>query len=73
MSKDERNIPPDAPWHAGDDYEYDEWEESLHECGWYPDGDICLRVGTEYCDWHCQWREIFERELQEVTQSDNEH
>lgn len=46
---------PTETHYAGDeddDYEQDEWEHALEECGQAP-GMGCQLAGTEFCDFEC--------------------
>lgn len=38
-----------------DEYEEDEEEMLLHQCGLMDDG-ICMQAGTEHCDFDCPLR-----------------
>lgn len=49
------------------DFYYDDWEpdpidEALQNCGWFDEEKVCLQAGTEYCDWECPLRRMFEEE-----------
>jgi len=41
---------PDDDWDNGEDDAFDE------DCGLNFDDGQCALAGTEYCDWHCSWR-----------------
>lgn len=40
-----------------DDFEIDEWDEALEECGFSPVLGACMLVGTEHCDFECPFRD----------------
>jgi hypothetical protein len=40
-----------------DDYERDEYEDALQECGQVREGG-CLMAGTEHCDFECPFRDV---------------
>lgn len=46
------------------EYEIDEWEQSLDDCGYHPESGFCLLAGTEYCDWDCKLSPIWEAEAE---------
>lgn len=49
----------DDDWHDSED----QFEEALQDCGWLPDEDMCMSAGSEYCEFHCSLRKLFENEL----------
>ena len=59
----EDDISPDHPCFDNDDDMVDDEIEDFFDCGLMPDG-ICMRAGTEDCDWECPHRmELMERRL----------
>lgn len=51
----EINADEDRP--DGDDYERDEVDSAMDECGQTRDGG-CLMAGTELCDFDCPFRDV---------------
>lgn len=51
----------DEPWdfQCDDDFESDELDEALEECGLLPEhlGGGCQLAGTEHCDFECPFRD----------------
>ena len=39
-----------------DEFEEDEYEQALSQCGITQDG-YCMLAGTEYCDFECPFRD----------------
>lgn len=43
------------PW--DDEYDYDpmqdDEDDAMFDCGFVPGHGVCMKAGTEYCDWEC--------------------
>ena len=41
-------------WHPRDDgFDDDDDFDPMDECGFHPPSGICLKAGSEWCDWDC--------------------
>lgn len=58
---DERND-FDDDWRDDDDYEQDEFETAMGECGQMRGGG-CMLAGTEHCDFECPFSAAMYRNL----------
>lgn len=50
----------DDPGDNEDDYEIDEFEAALSECGFSDAVGFCTMAGTEFCDWECPLADMFQ-------------